>query len=84
MGYRHLILLALLTGCPVPHVTFEPAPKPTKTPCQQACDRLRELSCEEGKPTPGGTPCERVCEDAKLPAACVAQITTCAEIPTCP
>jgi hypothetical protein len=83
MGHRYLSLfLLLLAACPMPEVTFQPTPT-DGTPCHQACNRLRALGCVEGGPTLGGTPCERVCEDAQLPAACVAKVTSCAEVDKC-
>jgi hypothetical protein len=44
------------------------------SPCGQACKRISELSCPEGKPNAAGWSCYRVCVKAtrlrRLPVAC--------------
>lgn len=46
-----------------------PSPKPADTQttdftCITACNRMRELGCEEGQSTPDGSSCEEVCENS--------------------
>ena len=69
-------------------------PKPTPHPaqdtdmCPAACERLRELGCEEGEPLEDGTSCEAFCVETQesghaLNPTCVMQIDSCGEIEAC-
>lgn len=81
-----------LGGCwqlPEPAPPPDPeGPPPTEGECARACDRFRELGCEEGDPSPGGVTCEQVCENAaeegvSLPAACVVGADSCDAARSC-
>jgi len=80
-----LFLLALVISCgpkPLPNVP------PDTDQCAAACEHLRELGCEEGKPLEDGTSCEKFCEDTQnsghwLNPTCVKDIMSCSEIDAC-
>ncbi len=58
-------LVLVLAACP------KPVPKPTPIQptdtgsCAAACQKLRDLKCEEGKPLEDGTTCEKFCVDTQ-------------------
>ena len=54
-----ILIAGLLSTC---KTGPETAPGPT---CAMACDRMRALGCEAGKPTPHGVSCEDVCMNAR-------------------
>lgn len=78
-----LLLAVLLSTC---KTGPETVPGPT---CANACDRMRALGCEAGKPTPHGVSCEDVCLNARssgviiLDLRCVAQATDCTAVDKC-
>jgi len=84
-----LLGLALLgLGCgsiPIVHPT--PVDPGDRWMCGDACEHLRTLGCEEGKPLQDGTSCEDFCETTQdsghaLRPSCVVTITKCAELDT--
>jgi len=82
---RLLVILALsLAACPPP---APPVPPPS-TGCAAACEHMRALECELGKPTPRGASCEQVCEATQangvnFNTGCVAAAATCAAAEEC-
>ena len=81
-----LLSLLLLTACPksgpTPHV-----PDDTDQ-CPAACERLRELGCEEGDPLEDGTTCEVFCQETQdtghaLNPTCIKAIDSCGQIEAC-
>lgn len=81
-----LLLGMILTACPRP----VPVPHPPEDTdqCPAACERLRELGCEEGSPLEDGTTCEQFCIDTQesghaLNPTCVKSINSCEEIESC-
>ncbi len=75
-------VLALATGCPVVVVPGRPAV------CEEACQRLGELGCEDGMPLPDGTSCSEFCGKTEaaghdLATACVAMARSCEEAEAC-
>lgn len=61
----------------VPSCTADGPPQPD--PCDQACAKMRQLSCEAAAPTPEGETCEQVCQEAKslLNPACREKQASC-------
>lgn len=62
---KRVLTLLLLSGCPPP--VPPPVPRPVViipgAGCAEACERMRALECELGRPTPAGHSCEDVCEN---------------------
>ena len=53
-------------------------PPPGGVSCQEACARLRELSCEDAADTPGKVPCETwLCGSYGVKSDCLARASTC-------
>ncbi len=90
-----VVLVAFaLAGCPAqppkPPPTEEPdASRPTGT-CASACENMRRLGCELGKPTPNGASCESVCDrvqrengGAGFNVHCLARASACAGAEAC-
>ncbi len=87
---RALVLSLLLTACPP---TDKPPPDPGKVypeggSCTAACEHMRSLDCELGKPTPKGAPCVEVCKNADnngfpWPVQCMLGSTTCEQLEAC-
>jgi len=52
---------------------------------QKACDRLRELDCEEGKKTPKGHTCEEYMETVKdvFDLKCLSEVIACDLVVKC-
>jgi hypothetical protein len=91
-----LFATALLAAC-------RPAPPPPEPPvvivvpdaaspptCDGACQHMRELGCELGKPTPRGATCEQVCVrvqvengGAGFDFACLTRAGSCADADSC-
>ncbi len=80
-----LLLLAVLAGCqPAP----APTPKVDAGPCIEACNHLRDMSCDAGAPTPAGVPCETwLCQAATMPSgpdsACIVRAVDCSGADRC-
>lgn len=81
-----LILGACNTPNPPPPRVL---PNGEKATCAGACERLRELGCEEGEPTPDGDTCEDVCFNAlnvpaaRLDVACLQTAPSCEAARNC-
>ncbi len=83
------MLLAGTCNQDVEPVRPKPVDAGTPADCSAACQHMRELGCEEGKPTPGGATCEDVCNNVEgsgtvtLNPACVVGISRCDQIESC-
>lgn len=73
-----------INGCA--HVfgpVFPPCPiPPSDNLCASACEHLRDMGCEEGKPLEDGTTCETFCEETQanghaLRPSCVLELESC-------
>lgn len=87
-----LPIALLVFGCPsTPPKPPEPKPLEAGVPtCLSACDNMRALGCELGKPTPRGATCEDVCirvqtenAGAGFDMACISRATTCPVADAC-
>lgn len=81
-----LIVIAV-TACSDQQIPDPVIPTDTDR-CPAACERMRELGCEEGEPLPDGTPCEIFCADVQgagfpLFPSCLEKIDSCTEIDDC-
>jgi len=82
-----LIMVVMLSGVScktMPPIPIEP---PGTSSCQNACDRLKMLSCPEGEDLPDGTTCTVFCIETQekghsLNPQCLKAIDTCEEIYT--
>lgn len=88
-GFWVALVCCLLSGatCQSPVVPVIIEPKDTDK-CPAACENLRRLGCDEGKPLEDGTTCEKFCLDTQknghpLNPTCVMSIKVCSEIGHC-
>jgi hypothetical protein len=57
--------------------------------CEAACQRMRELGCEEGNPTPEGATCEEICIEAErsgladVDTKCIVELEACGSYDVC-
>lgn len=92
---RHLIfvIIVALAGCPQP---ANPPPAPelpdasSGASCSTACENMRLLGCEVGKPSPKGASCETVCDNvhvnnagAGFPVGCLTRARSCKAADAC-
>jgi hypothetical protein len=88
-----LILAVAVQGCPPP-----PPPNPPPAPtndggvalpgCPAACENMRRLGCDIGKPTARGASCEDVCANAQangidFRTSCLASAASCEAAESC-
>lgn len=81
----------VLAGCPKNVPRPDPVPPTDTDDCPAACDRLRDLKCEEGARLPpsaeypAGATCEQFCKESQdsghsLRPSCVKRITKCSDM----
>lgn len=85
-----IVIALFMMGCP----PREPEVPPSAdggdhaTACERACERMRQLGCEEAEPTPRGESCESVCTNAlaegqPLDPECVSRVAACDGLASC-
>jgi hypothetical protein len=87
-GPHTALLIFLLTTAATCEKVPDPIIPEDTASCADACLRLAELGCEEGKPLADGTTCTQFCESTQesgfpLNPSCVKNIPACVEIDTC-
>lgn len=85
MGMRALVVAIVLAGA---CACWPPPPRTPSAGCEQACQRLGELGCEEALPLPDGTSCASFCDQTEraghaLDVECVMRVESCEEIDSC-